>query len=149
VDHVDVEGHPVEIQWAIWLRSFGTSSTSGLASQPKFWLDMVMLFALNISYQGLYDLGYSLHNPFGDRRLDVAHEVIGGGIAKLSAAIARVDGHLPPHLTGAAKGAEDKCSHGSEGAAVTSLELVDGGRLSTHLRALEVEVEEIVSARVF
>ena len=100
-----------------------------------------MLFAWNISYQGLYDLGYSLHNPFGDRRLDVAHEVIGGGIAKLSAAIARVDGHLPPHLTGAAKDEEDTRSHGSIGEAMTSLELVDGGRLSTHLRALEVEVE--------
>ena len=63
------------IQWAIWLRSFGTSSTSGLASQPKFWLDIFMLFAWNISYQGLYDLGYNLHNPFGDRRLD------GGSVA--------------------------------------------------------------------
>ena len=70
----------------------------------------------------------------------MAHEVIGGGIAKLSAAIARVDGHLPPHLTGAAKGEEDKRSHGSEGAAVTALE----EEVSTEAAA----VKPMVSARV-
>lgn len=111
------------IEWATWLRSFGDSASSGLASQPKFWLDILMLFAWNISYQGLYDLGYSLHNPFGNRRLDVAHEVIGSGIGKLSAAIARVDGHLPPHLAGERKSEDGKRSFDSTGVAVATMEL--------------------------
>ena len=47
---------------------------------------------------GMYDLGYQLHNPFGDRRLDVAHETIGGGTRELAMQIARVSDRLPPAL---------------------------------------------------
>ena len=49
--------------------------------------------------KALYDLSYVLHNPFGDRRLDVAHETIGSGIGHLSSAIAKVGPHLPPAIT--------------------------------------------------
>ena len=39
---------------------------------------------------------YVLHNPFTNRRLDVAHETIGNGIRRLSVAIAKGAGYLPP-----------------------------------------------------
>ena len=42
------------------------------------------MIAWNISYGGLYELGYFLQNPFGSRRVDVAHEIIGDGINNLS-----------------------------------------------------------------
>ena len=86
------------VEWAIWLHSFG----GRLTEQPKFWVDIVALFAWNTSYKALYDLSYQLHNPFGDRQLDVAHEVIGSGIRQLAAQIASVQGRLPPALMGAA-----------------------------------------------
>lgn len=37
-----------------------------------------------------------LHNPFKNRRLDVAHETIGNGIRRLSRAMATTTGYLPP-----------------------------------------------------
>lgn len=61
------------VEWAMWHASLN----SALFSQPKWYVDIVALFAWNVSYKALYDLGYMLHNPFGDRRIDVAHEVIG------------------------------------------------------------------------
>ena len=68
------------IQWAMWLRFFG----SDLLVQPKFYVGLIALFAWNVSYKSLYDICYVLHNPFGDRRIDVAHESIGSGIRKFS-----------------------------------------------------------------
>jgi len=82
------------VQWAIWLRSFGDQ----FAAQPKFWCDIFALFAWNVSYKALYDLSYQLHSPFGDRRLDVAHETIRGGIRRLSQQIAVASERLPPSL---------------------------------------------------
>lgn len=38
---------------------------------------------VSVAMQSLYDLAYVLHNPFTDRRIDVAHETIGGGIRNL------------------------------------------------------------------
>jgi hypothetical protein len=73
------------VEWGIWCRSFGYY---GLVNKPKFWIDLICTLAWNVSYGGLYDLGYSLHNPFGERRIDVAHEAIGGGIRRLSVALA-------------------------------------------------------------
>jgi hypothetical protein len=61
------------VEWATWHASLGST----LFQQPKWYVDFVALFAWNVSYKALYDLGYMLHNPFGDRRIDVAHEVIG------------------------------------------------------------------------
>ena len=82
------------VEWAKWLASFGDE----LPSQPKFWVDIIVLFSWNVSYKALYDLSYVLHNPFGDGRLGVAHETIGAGIAALSTSMAKVGGHLPPAI---------------------------------------------------
>eukprot|EP00326_Haptolina_ericina_P023934 CAMPEP_0181188002 /NCGR_PEP_ID=MMETSP1096-20121128/10876_1 /TAXON_ID=156174 ORGANISM="Chrysochromulina ericina, Strain CCMP281" /NCGR_SAMPLE_ID=MMETSP1096 /ASSEMBLY_ACC=CAM_ASM_000453 /LENGTH=273 /DNA_ID=CAMNT_0023277019 /DNA_START=305 /DNA_END=1126 /DNA_ORIENTATION=- len=98
------------VEWAVWLHNFGGK----LVEQPKFWLDILILFAWNVSYQGMYDLAYLLHNPFGDRRLDVAHETIGGGIRKLSEKIAGVDGYLPPSLLAPVLPPPVKIRNGSE-----------------------------------
>ena len=56
--------------------------------QSKFWIDLFCMVVWNLSYGGLYDLGYALYNPFGARRIDVAHEAIGGGIFKLAKSLA-------------------------------------------------------------
>lgn len=81
------------VQWAIWYYSFGED----LADQAKLWVDIIALFMWNLGYVGLYDLGYLLHNPFGGRRIDVAHEMIWGGIRHLSTELALGETHLPPH----------------------------------------------------
>ena len=33
------------VEWAIWLHSFGDE----LTAQPKFWIDILVLFAWNVS----------------------------------------------------------------------------------------------------
>ena len=71
------------IEWAMWAQFFGND----IFVQPKWYVDIVALFAWNISYKSLYDLCYVLHNPFGNRRIDVAHETIGSGIRKFSKAV--------------------------------------------------------------
>lgn len=82
------------VEWSIWYFSYGPK----LFTQPRIWVDMLVLLSWNISYAALYDLGYMLHNPFGKRRIDVAHELIGGGIRALSASLAAAVAHLPPFL---------------------------------------------------
>ena len=54
------------VEWATWHASLGST----LFQQPKWYVDFVALFAWNVSYKALYDLGYMLHNPFGDRRIE-------------------------------------------------------------------------------
>ena len=83
------------IEWAVWMHSFGEN----IVEMPHFWADILVLFFWNVSYKALYDLGYVLYNPFGDRRLDVAHETIGNGIRKLAFEIAAVGQRLPPRNT--------------------------------------------------
>ena len=80
------------VLWSIWLHSMGGE----LFAQPKFYFDVLVLLSWNISYAALYDLSYTLHNPFGHRRLDVAHETIGGGIRRLSQQLMEGESHLPP-----------------------------------------------------
>ena len=80
-------------QWAVWYRAFGDD----FHKQSKFWVDIIVLFLWNMGYVGLYDLGYFLHNPFGGRRVDVAHELIWGGIRTLSSELALGEVHLPPY----------------------------------------------------
>ena len=82
------------IEWALWFHSFG----GNIVNYPHFWVDIFALCAWNLSYKALYDLPKQLHNPFGDRRLDVAHELIGGGIRRLAQQIAQVGDRLPPAL---------------------------------------------------
>lgn len=80
------------MDWAIWYHSMGERN---FTSEPRFWVDVLVLLSWNISYASLYDLGYMLHNPFGNRRIDVAHEVIFNGIRKLSTELAIGNTHLP------------------------------------------------------
>jgi hypothetical protein len=72
------------IDWSIWLHAAGDD----LFTQPRWWVDLFVLLSWNVSYVALYDLGYMLYNPFGNRRIDVAHELIGSGIRKLSESLA-------------------------------------------------------------
>jgi hypothetical protein len=83
------------IEWSIWLRSFGGPV---LFEQSKMWVDLLTLFAWNLSYASLYDLGYILDNPFLDKRIDVAHETIFNGVRRLSTALAEGDACLPPAM---------------------------------------------------
>uniref|UniRef100_A0A0G4GYJ1 Uncharacterized protein n=1 Tax=Chromera velia CCMP2878 TaxID=1169474 RepID=A0A0G4GYJ1_9ALVE len=82
------------VLWSVWFHTFG----SKIVEQPKLWVDILVLFTWNLSYQALYELSYVLYNPFGDRLVDVGHETIGRGIRRLSFALA--EGHvLPPALS--------------------------------------------------
>jgi len=83
------------VQWSIWLRTFGGDL---LFRSAKMWVDILTLFAWNISYASLYDLGYVLNNPFLDKRIDVAHETIFNGVRRLSSALAEGESRLPPDL---------------------------------------------------
>ena len=82
-----VSGHT---QWSAWMASLGPK----VFETPKLWIDLITLFAWNCSYAALYDLCYTLDNPFGPRRIDVAHETIGAGIRRLVTRV--MDGHLEP-----------------------------------------------------
>ena len=82
------------IEWSIWQWSQGDR----LFEEPRWWLDVMVLFAWNISYVALYDLGYMLHNPFGNRRIDVAHETIGFGLRKLGTSLAEGTKFHPPTM---------------------------------------------------
>jgi len=62
------------------------------------WVDLMTLFAWNLSYASLYDLGYVLDNPFLDKRIDVAHETIFNGVRRLSTSLAEGEPCLPPCL---------------------------------------------------
>lgn len=83
------------VNWAIWMRSGGPET---LMYKSKFWIDILVLFVWNVSYTGLYAVGCLLHNPFGNRRIDVAHEMIFDGIRKLSSELSSLDERIPPHL---------------------------------------------------
>jgi hypothetical protein len=82
------------VQWSAWLKTFGYG---GLSNQIRFWAEIFLLFAWNVSYMALYDLGYFLDNPFGNRRIDVAHEIIGLGLHKLGAYCSTKRGNELPY----------------------------------------------------
>lgn len=82
------------VNWSTWLFSFGTR----IFWQPRMYVDMAVLLTWNLSYAALYDLGYMLQNPFGSRRIDVAHETISLGIRKLSTSLVSAIQHIPPFL---------------------------------------------------
>lgn len=81
------------VEWSIWLHSLGSAE---LLDQGRFWVDIFVLLSWNVSYKALYDLNYVLQSPFGNRRIDVAHEVIFAGIRKLSTALANGVDNVPP-----------------------------------------------------
>jgi len=64
---------------------------------------LASLFFWNLSYQAMYDLGKILHNPFGNRRIDVAHEAIHAGLRRLAEGLlAGGEAHVPPTMPFAA-----------------------------------------------
>jgi hypothetical protein len=84
------------VKWAIW--HYGTDGEIWTA--PKLWFEMAVLFTWNLSYQALFDLcKMLLGNPFGDRRIDVAHNSIGQGVAAFSRSVAAGTPHLPPTMS--------------------------------------------------
>lgn len=82
------------IEWSTWMRTFGWS----LAEQPKFYFDLLGLIVWNLSYKALYDLAYLLHNPFGPRTIDVAHETIFRGLRTLQEELMEGESHIPPTM---------------------------------------------------
>ena len=84
------------VEWSIWIKTFGYD---GMFWQLRFWSDILTLFVWNISYMALYDLGYYLGNPFGNRRVDCPHETIAAGLHKLGRELSNGDQKvLPPAL---------------------------------------------------
>ena len=61
-------------------------------------LELFVLFTFNIALHGLYNIHTVLHNPFGPRHIDVAHEVIAGGIRKLMVGLMDANERLPPSM---------------------------------------------------
>jgi hypothetical protein len=84
------------VLWATWMKSFGVN---GVFGQLRLYADILVLFVWNVSYQSLYDLGYFLRNPFGNRRIDVPHEFIARGVHKLARDLSEGEKKvLPPSL---------------------------------------------------
>jgi hypothetical protein len=69
------------VNWSAWLHKVGPHV---LFRESRIYIDILFLFMWNISYTALYEVGCQLYNPFGNRRIDIAHEVIFSGIRKLS-----------------------------------------------------------------
>ena len=70
-----------------------------------FVANLVILLLWNASYAAMFDIAKTLHNPFGNRRIDVAHEAIGKGLRKLADALCTHGAdHLPPELAGGGDG---------------------------------------------
>jgi hypothetical protein len=85
------------VSWACWAHEFGWAA---VWAQPKMWADLVIMVSWNVSYQAMYDLAYVLHSPFGDRRIDIAHETIGHGVQRFSRAVSTAGQPMPPYFTG-------------------------------------------------
>jgi hypothetical protein len=88
------------VNWSIWYYSLGGE----VARTPKLWVDMITLFAWNMSYTALYQLGYVLNNPFQDRRLDVPHEIIQECFWNLAQKLPEAEPNMPPYLKNRARG---------------------------------------------
>lgn len=83
----------------------GPSDISSFPNQnaTQFWTMVVLhlstLFLWNMSYKAMYDLAKVLHNPFGNREIDIAHETINGGLRRLADELmGRTSKHLPPGM---------------------------------------------------
>jgi len=66
---------------------------------------LIVLLFWNVSYAAMFDLCKILHNPFGNRRLDVAHEVIQNGLKRLAdELLLHSEEVLPPDMLCAPQG---------------------------------------------
>ena len=75
------------VEWACWMRTFGTQDI--FVDQARIYVDIFVLLAWNVSYTALYDLGYMLHNPFGNRRIDIPHEVVSSSVHRFAERIVK------------------------------------------------------------
>ena len=82
------------VEWSAWIKSFGPGIL--FEDQSRMMIDIFVLLAWNVSYTALYDLGYMLNNPFGNRRIDLPHETIGAGLRNFANALTREGHKLPP-----------------------------------------------------
>ena len=82
------------VEWSAWIKSFGPGIL--FEDQSRMMIDIFVLLAWNVSYTALYDLGYMLTNPFGNRRIDLPHETIGAGLRNFANALTREGHKLPP-----------------------------------------------------
>ena len=67
-------------------------------------------FVLAMLYDSLLNVQHTLHNPFGSRTIDVAHDTIASGIRRLGTALMEGTSHAPGAAggpTGGAGGAKD------------------------------------------
>ena len=95
-------------EWSLWMKTFGYR---GALNQIRFWADVLVLFVWNVSYMGLYDLGYYLWNPFGNRRVDVPHGLISAGLHRLGWSLADPEEKiLPPVVQAFTKHSSDLVS---------------------------------------
>ena len=81
--------------WAIW--NFATNYA--VWKSPKIWVEIFVLFSWNLSYAALFDLTKMLYNPFGQRRIDVAHDAIGQGVRALARGLATAAPHIPATMS--------------------------------------------------
>ena len=82
------------VEWSAWIFAFTPSVLFN--DQSRMMVDIAVLLAWNISYTALYDLGYMLNNPFGNRRIDLPHESIGANLRKFANALNSDGVSLPP-----------------------------------------------------
>ena len=85
------------VEWALWMKSNGYEAM--FQDQARMWIDILVLLGWNVSYTGLYDLGYQLHNPFGNRRIDVPHEIVSGSVHRFAEKVVKggkSSNSLPP-----------------------------------------------------
>jgi hypothetical protein len=88
------------VDWSIWMHSFGIKNL--FMTQSRIWVDIIVLLAWNVSYTALYDLGYMLNNPFGNRRIDIPHEAISGGVHRFAEKLVKGgknNNSMPPALS--------------------------------------------------
>lgn len=77
--------------------NFGAES--GTAHASTWVMQISCTFCLTCCYGAFIELQDVLHNPFGDRRVDVAHDTIAAGLRNLADSIVSdANGALPPEL---------------------------------------------------
>ena len=80
------------------LNSSSVQTEYHFGPHAALWLaDAFFTFTLMLTFSALFHIQGTLHNPFGPRRIDVAHEVIAGGIRRLAESLMS-GSRLPPSL---------------------------------------------------
>jgi hypothetical protein len=72
------------IEWAVWF--YDTNGRVWLS--PKMYFEVFLLLIYNTIFAMLFDLSQTLYNPFGPRRIDLPHNIVGGGLRRLAKRLA-------------------------------------------------------------